>query len=305
MSEADNIYSNPVVPEEKKQNVGQAKFLNKEFIRAVIIAFIAALLLKIFFFEADKIPTASMENTLLVGDVIGVNKAAYSIHTPRYFPFTYFEIPSVSLIPFGKPQHNDVIVFKFPGFDDQVYPDEDVDYIKRVIGCPGDTIKIVNRVVYINGIKQALPANALISKTDVTGKDIKDERIFPPGKSWNGDNYGPLVVPKKGEVININSKNILEWEALIDRELNNKAVSVEGSVITINGTPVRNYTITKNYYFVLGDNRTNSLDSRYWGFVPDDNIIGKAVLIYWSQNQDVSSGIFHSIRWNRIFTFVH
>ncbi len=95
---------------------------------------------------------------------------------------------------------------------------------------------------------------------------------------------------------------------MIDREFNKKAVSVEGSVITINGTPVRTYTVKKNYYFVMGDNRTNSLDSRFWGFVPYDDIIGKAVLIYWSNIPDVAvkniSGLFDSIRWKRIFKLI-
>ena len=308
MSDSADINNKIQEPDAEHANIRQKKILKIGFIKAVIIAFIAAILLKTFILEADKIPTTSMENTLMAGDIVLINKASYSVNTPRYIPLTYIGIPHFRLFALGRPEHNDVIVFKFPGFNNQLYPGSDVDYIKRVIGCPGDTVKIVNRVVYINGVRQIPPRTAIISKSDIKKKGIRGYEIYPPHKNWNEDNYGPLVVPYKGEVIDINPENIPRWQAIIDRELNKKAVSVEGSVITINGTPVRKYTIQKNYYFVLGDNRSNSLDSRFWGFVPDDDIIGKAVLIYWSYIPDAVNNnltdFFRSVRWNRIFKVI-
>ena len=96
---------------------------------------------------------------------------------------------------------------------------------------------------------------------------------------------------------------------LINRELEKQTVSTEGSVITIGDIPVKNYTMRKDYYFVLGDKREDSMDSRYWGFVPSDAIIGKALIVYWSWDPFISiinaNELYKSIKWNRIFKTIH
>lgn len=280
----------------------------KYFIRAVLIALAAALIIKAFFIEADVIPTGSMESTLMAGDFIFVNKAAYSLSTPRAIPLTNISLSRIKILNISHPKLNDVVVFKYPGNTDEILPDDEIDFIKRIIGCPGDTLRIINKVVYINNHKIPLPKNALISEANILGNNVSDKRIFPPGKKWNSDNYGPVVVPKLGMNIDLNLKNIAEWKLLIEREQGPGSVSVEGTVVTINGNPVRNYTLKKNYYFVMGDNRDDSMDSRYWGFLPEDNIIGKAALIYWSWELPVSLKslpvLYHSIRWERIFKII-
>ncbi len=276
-----------------------------DFIRSLVLALIAAVILKTFFIEADKIPSASMENTLLPGDFILVNKAAYTISTPKQIPLTEISIPWINLLTTGQPKRNDIIVFKFPGYANQLIPDENINYIKRIIGLPGDTVQLLNKAVFINGKKINNPKGTLISYSHILKKGVADDRIFPPGKNWNSDNYGPIVVPKKGMVVPISVNNIDRWRLFIDREQKKLAVSVAGTVVSINGVPVRSYTVMKNYYFVLGDNRDDSMDSRYWGFVPQQSIIGKAVMIYWSWDLTGTSGnifdMLHSIRWNRIF----
>ncbi len=281
----------------------------KEFIRAAFIALIAALIIKMFFVEADVIPTGSMENTLRAGDYIFVNKSAYSISTPRVIPFTNINIPSIKLIKTFEPKRNDVIVFRFPGNLNEINSRIEMDFIKRIIGCPGDTVQIKNKIVYINDHIIPFPPEALLSRSNNISWGESDKRIFPPGRNWNSDNYGPVIIPEKGITVDLNSKNINDWGIFIERETNDKSVSMEGTVITIRGKPVRKYTFTKNYYFVLGDNRDDSMDSRYWGFLQEDNIIGKAFLIYWScEFSGRMKGIddfYRSIRWGRILKIIH
>ena len=284
-------------------------FIPKKFLKYAFIAFISALILKSFFVDAFKIPSASMENTLLVGDYILINKAGYELKTPHYIPLINLWIPSFSLLRFNEPERNDVIVFKFPGYPNEFKPSENSSFIKRVIGLPGDTVLIKKEWVYINGLKISQPQNAILPYSKVDKKTIIDDRIFPPNKKWNNDNYGPIVVPEKGMTIKLDSKNIAVWQALIDRENGYKAVSVEGSVVNIDHKPVREYTIKKNYYFVMGDNREDSMDSRYWGFVSDDLIIGKAMMIYWSWDSyktvDKWYDFLSPLRVSRIFKIIN
>ncbi len=282
--------------------------LKKKILRLLIIlllTFCLAILVKAFFIEAFRIPTNSMANTILSGDFVLVNKFIYGIRTPSNLPLTNIKMPSVKLVPFNNPQRNDVIVFQFPGEQYEIIPSNDMTLVKRLVGLPGDSVWIIDKDVVVNNSRLDVPLEAIIEKENSCEYGIADDRIFPQGKNWNKDYYGPIVVPKKGMKIEINPGNISEWETTINREFGKKAVSVEGSVVMINNKPSRGYTLTKNYYFVLGDNRDKSSDSRYWGFVPEDLIIGRAEFIYWSVKStfDISdlAEIFNSIRFNRIF----
>lgn len=293
----------------ENQNIASKKSIKlKSYLLLLLLTFLLALLIRGFLLEAYKIPTGSMENTLLPGDFILVNKTAYSISTPRSIPIFNIKLPQARLINLSRPGRNDIIVFKFPGNLNELRSVNGENYVKRIIGEPGDLLQIINKKIYINGRRISNPPKALIDSSDIRMEGIAGKGIFPPGKNWNKDNYGPVLIPYEGLNIDLNPKNIKEWEIIIDREFGKKAVSVEGTVITINDKPVRNYKFKKNYYFVLGDNRDNSLDSRYWGFVPDDMIIGKAFLIYWSIdiNKPVKSisDFFESIRTKRLFKSV-
>ncbi len=299
--------SKNVDKKEESSSLFFSKLKAKHFIIAILIAFAAAVFIKTFFIEADTIPTESMENTLMAGDYIFINKSAYAISSPRFIPLTSIRIPFVKLIDTGDPKRNDIVVFQFPGFNRELQSDDNIYFIKRIIGCPGDTLQIINKVVFINGKEISFPRDAIVSKYHLESKGIGDKRIFPPGEGWNSDNYGPIVIPAKGMTISLTPNNIKFWKSAIDRELNSWAVSVEGTVITILGKPVRSFTFKENYYFVMGDNRDDSMDSRYWGFVPVDNIIGKAFLIYWSWKMPMSytpSGLFNAVRWKRIFQII-
>jgi signal peptidase I len=277
-------------------------------LKSLFLLLLLLAIIKGFFIDFYKIPTGSMEKTLLIGDYIAINKFAYKFSTPFNIPFTDIYIPHVDLMTIKKPEINDVIVFEFPGQLNEYYPPFPFNYVKRIIGKPGDTVEIIDRIVYVNKIPVSTPTGNVL-KTEIIGKGKKDPALFSLGKSWNIDNYGPIRVPEKGDIIDLTNDNIGCWGNLINRELERKTVSTEGSVITIMGAPVKNYTIKKDYYFVLGDNRENSMDSRYWGFIPSDAIIGKALIVYWSWDPFIS--IFHfnelykSIKWKRIFKTIH
>jgi signal peptidase I len=131
-----------------------------------------------------------------------------------------------------------------------------------------------------------------------------DARTFPGSKysPWNADNYGPLRIPEKGMTIAINDSTLSFYGETI-RTYDNTNAKIEGQKLYVDGKEVASYTFKQNYYFMMGDNRHNSLDSRYWGFVPEDHIVGKAFFIWLSI--DKFAGPLHKIRWNRFFKMIH
>lgn len=128
--------------------------------------------------------------------------------------------------------------------------------------------------------------------------------IFPDAKMfpWNGDFYGPLVIPAKGMTIQINDTTLTMYGSTIRDYDHNYDVRIEGNRLIIDGQEVTEYTFKQNYYFMMGDNRHNSLDSRYWGFVPADHIVGKAFFIWLSL--DRNAGLLNKIRWSRFFRLI-
>ena len=291
---------------ETQPDIKKRKSRIKELYDALIIAVIAAVILKIFFIEAYRIPTGSMEGTLLLGDFLLVNKFVYGATTPRNIPFTDMRIPYFRFPSLKEPHRGDVVVFNFPGNRDELEPKQITMYIKRCIGEPGDTVQIRNRVVYVNG--QVVPDPPMVQYAPGRmNTNIEEARIFPKGSGWNEDNYGPLRVPKEGDVINITQDNFEVWKMFILKEGHNPSKTIDNR-IQIDGKETKTYTVQKDYYFMMGDNRNNSLDSRFWGFMPKDDLVGEALIIYWSWNPDIPfshlSSLFQSIRWNRIGTVI-
>lgn len=274
----------------------------KRLLKILILLLILALVLKIFVVDAFKIPTGSMKNTLLEGDFLLVNKIAYSFATPHQIPFISKRLSRTELFSTGKPSFNDVIAFEIPV---DYYDPAAMDYsvlIKRITGLPGDTIEIKDQILYINNIIYRNPSFIKLDLNETPIENINKD-LFPYNNKWSLENYGPIVIPKKGMTVELNPKNILQWQNAINTDYGKKVLSVEGTVINLNNQPVREYTFQKDYYFVLGDNRKNSIDSRYFGYIPEDWIIGKAFMIYWSQLPVQSSGIFDyfsSIRYSRL-----
>ncbi len=196
------------------------KSMFREYAEAIVVAMLLAFAIRVFVVQAFKIPSGSMIPTLLIGDHILVSKLSYGLQWPTHCKFQMALPPvncyaSQALIEFGKPQRGDIIVFRFP-------EDEEKDFIKRIVGTPGDTVQIRNKAVLVNGI--LLGDKGFTQRID---PGIIDGAINPR------DNFGPVTVP-------------------------------EGA------------------YFVMGDNRDQSLDSRFWGYVREEKIRGKAFRIYWS-----------------------
>jgi signal peptidase I len=220
----------------------------REYFESIVIAVILALFIRTFVVQAFKIPTGSMEETLLIGDHLLVNKFVFGPAATA---------AERALLPIGTIKRLDVLVFKYP-------EEPDRDFIKRVIGLPGETVELREKKVYINGtpldepyVHFLAPPSAPSEFHEVTSFDVRER-------------YGPVTVPP-------------------------------------------------NHYFVMGDNRDNSQDSRYWGFLPRELIKGKSLVIYWSYQaeredyQDESAGatakglvsvfahFFTRTRWDRMF----
>jgi signal peptidase I len=151
--------------------------------------------------------------------------------------------------------------------------------------------------------------NTLKSRSDIVSSiRINEDRIvgdiYPLNAryGWTRDNYGPVWIPQKGKSVKLNLENLPIYERPIRvYEGNDLQVSNEGKIL-INGKEATEYTFKMDYYWMQGDNRHNSADSRYWGFVPEDHIVGKPILIWWSSDPDRSG--YDGIRWERIFRFV-
>ena len=170
---------------------------------------------------------------------------------------------------------NDVIVFNHPDAGG-------AQLVKRCIGFPGDTVLLRAGIVYINNNIITPPATVIIPQTDYS-LDFPHQSL-----EWTINNYGPVVTPSKGLSVRLDSVNINLYRHIIQIEKEGYSQHFDISVGDY-------YTFKTNCYFVLGDNRNNSIDSRYWGFVPEEFIVGKAVLVYFSK--DIMQ---KKIRWNRI-----
>lgn len=296
--------------EEELRKVKSPKEKTKEFFESLLFAGIAAFFIITFIIQNTRIPTGSMEGTILVGDFVLVNKFIFGSSSPKYIPFTEIEIPYFRLPSLREPRRTDIVVFEYPGDRDQLVPNElGVNYVKRCIGLPGDTVQIINKVVFVNGKEFWIPPHIKYLNPYAKPKEYVEPRIFPRGMPWNEDNYGPIIVPKKGYKIRLTPDNIDQWRTIIDREFGKRVVDLDGNVVTIEGMPVTFYTLKKDYFFMMGDNRDDSLDSRFWGFVSRDMIVGEAFITLFSWDRDIPfSQLFRligSIRPDRILKLLH
>ena len=276
----------------KKRIVSESYYYSK----LILYSFLLAITLKLFIVDTFRIPSESMENLLFPGDYIIANKVQYWLDSPRVIPFLEIPIPFARLITWSSPQRNDVVIFAFPASKENGPDLADEYFIKRIVALPGERVKIEGKKVFSNSVEIPLPVNAVVS-ADTEEKFKADKRIFPRNAGWNRDYYGPLIVPYSGMKITANESFFLYYEETIVREAAPAKVTIDNGKLFIDGKERSEFVFRENYYFVMGDNRDNSFDSRYWGFLPEKNILGKAVIVYYSIDENRTA-----IRYNRIFT---
>jgi signal peptidase I len=275
------------------------------FIKDLAYALVAVLIINSFLLASFEVPTSSMEDTVKAGDRLFVNKFIYGGTTPYAIPLTSIRIPHIRVPGLRGVRRGDVIVFDWPGPRDQVSKPAQTWYLKRCIALPGDTLSIEQHVVSVNGKVVPNPKHAKFMRPSLPA-DMSVDGIFPRGARFNPDNYGPIVIPKKGMVLDLNPENFPAWQVFIERE--GHRAEMRGDGIYIDGSRVSRYVVARDYIFAMGDNRDNSLDSRFWGFVPLEDVIGKPMLVYWSWDPDIGIINFFSkiasVRPGRIGTII-
>ena len=323
----------------KRYKEGEKRSAANEWLDAVIFAVIVVTFINIFFFQAFKIPSSSMERTLYTGDHLFVSKLTYGPRlpqTPLTVPFTHnviFGKESYSTLiqkdykrlkGFRNVRRGDIVVFGFPNGDTVLRkaPSEDyyslcrfygkqkvvsslgpviarpadkVDhYVKRCVAVPGDTLEIREGLVWIDGVKQETYPGMQISRNiEKVQSDYREIFPFSPDYTWTRDEFGPLWIPEKGVTVQLTRENLPLYERII-RVYEHSSVE--------EALAAGSYTFKQDYYFMMGDNRHNSLDSRYWGFVPEDHIVGRPVVIWLST--DEGKRFPKNIRWGRFLKFV-
>ena len=280
----------------------------KDFFKDVVFVLVSFFFLHSFVLASFEVPTGSMENEIMTGDFLFVNKFLYGGTTPRTIPFTDIRLPWFRMPAVRDVHRGDVIVFEFPGAQPEIVAREFQFYLKRAIALSGDTVQIIRRTVYVNGEKSPIPRNIRLDSPGILPPSAIENSIFPPGAPYNQDNWGPVVVPGKGDVIGLSVENFERWRVFIGREGHHASLGQDGSVF-IDNKQVTSYTVERNYLFGMGDHRDNSLDSRFWGFIPEQNIVGTPMIVYWSWDPEISM-LAHpidklaSIRLGRIGTII-
>ena len=267
-------------------------------VATVPLLYVLWLTARMLLFDYFTIPTGSMKPTILPGDKVVVNKLIMGarIYTDLHFSRKGQELNSFRLKGLRRLRHGDIVVFNFPLHDEKISFRINHVYCKRIAGLPGDSVSARNGYTYNNNCDTLLGCEMMQQKLAHRSDSVlKKFGVFDvaPKKTyfgWTIKNWGPLYVPRKGDVIRITPfeavlyKRILEWETgkqiTYDRE--------KGKVYA-NGREINKHTFKHDYYHVLGDHAPDSYDSRYWGFVPEEYIVGVVALVHKSSKNEAEA----------------
>lgn len=261
------------------------------------------IILKVFCIASFKVPSGSMEPTLKTGDYIMVNKM---ILGPRIFKDSKFWIDGNWEMKRWKGlrsiRRNEILVFNFPITNNdwsKIEMDFNAHYVKRCVGIPGDTLYIENGIYKIMGSTDTLGIYSNQEVLSTTNDSTLNKFVFNcfPFDNihhWTMKNFGPLYIPKAKDKIQIDYKNIELYRKMIVYETG-KRIETKNNMITLGGEPLKEYVFKMNYYFMAGDYVMDSKDSRYWGLLPEDHIIGKVSFIW--KSKDENNGKY---RWERM-----
>ncbi len=301
------------------------------WLKALAVAILIVLLVKAFAFTSCTIPFSGMENSLYQGDRVIVNKWSYGLRAPFCSLFGYHRWAG------GKVNKGDIAVFNNPRpSDPHTSIDNREVYISRCIGLPGDTLMLDNRLgitsqAILNPDYKSLYAypqeqedtllrimkrlgidnNMLVGFNEngfirsfshyeiyLLRQELNGQFGFTPLQAHNNIDVHPFVIPKKDESVRVYPWNIrLLHDAIVRHE--GRHAEVKGDTLYIEGHKAFSYLFTKDYYWMVSNNSINLNDSRLFGFVPEDHLIGKAALIWFSK--DPEAGVFEGYRWNRFF----
>lgn len=259
------------------------------------------LFLRVFLFSLYTITTPSMEPNIMTGDRIIVNKLKPG---PRIFQSITGKMLNDKpkfwrLKGIGNIKRNDVLVFNFPYTEhDHISLDLQDYYVKRCIAIPGDTLRIVDGFYRVAGCIDTLgayEAQANISHTPAEAFAANIYHCFPfDSRNWTIKQFGPLYVPAKGDSILIDLNNVALYKNIIEYESCMK-ITIDTACVWLGRNPIGNYTFQTNYYFVSGDFGYNSYDSRYWGLLPEDHVIGVGVIVW--RSKDLQRGVYRRERF--------
>ncbi|NNE70012.1 MAG: signal peptidase I [Rhodothermales bacterium] len=344
----------------KEEQVQAPKGKLREWFDALVFAVIVMTIVRSLFFDLFRIPTPSMEKSLLVGDYLFVSKLHYGTRTPMTLgiPFTGIylpglELPNTRFPGFSEVKRGDSVVFNWPADEGPI--DRREHYIKRVMGLPGETLAVVDKQVVIDGtpvpmepgmqqtwdvvkteprmqlsnsaltelgvtqiVQTQDPAVVRVSATEAAAEEIGGwpwveairpaiatpssgltALMYPGTKGYTPDNFGPLPIPAEGETVTLTADN---WEFFATPIIRYEGKTFEArgdGTYLIDGEPASSYTFSQDYFFMMGDNRDNSEDSRFWGYVPKSHVVGKAVMVYFSW--DASKRL---PRFERLFSLI-
>lgn len=279
---------------------------DKIIILLLIIVLLSLIYAIVRIFVADQfiIPTWSMSPTLVAGDRVVVNKLIMRarLYTDFDFKQNGQELKSIRMKGLRGLRHNDIVVFNYPQVGGRIAFKINYVYCKRCVALPGDTLNIVNGIYKNNNYGDTLGLHTVqlrLAAVDETQYSTEARAVYPfdARVGWTFKNMGPLYIPRKGDIMTLTPKEGTVYKGLLEFETGKRVtVNWDKDLVLLDGKPTHRYEWTNNYYFMAGDNVFDSMDSRYWGLVPEDYIVGVVQMISYSKDKETDT-----IKWERTF----